>query len=95
MVGDIGQPAYVQYDIASDGQDDVPLLIETDWPGLSPAISAAVVWPNGKAYFFRGVEYLRYDIARQRFDDGYPKAIFSNWPGVPIASPATMPRRDH
>jgi hypothetical protein len=43
---------------------------------------AGVVWPNGKAYFFSGDQYIRYDIAADRAEDGYPKDIASAWPGV-------------
>ncbi|MFF3190994.1 hemopexin repeat-containing protein [Streptomyces misionensis] len=46
-------------------------------------IDAGVVWPNGKAYFFRDREYMRYDIAADKVDPGYPLPIGSNWPGLP------------
>ena len=42
----------------------------------------ALVWDDRKAYFFRGSEYVRYDIAADRPDDGYPQPINSGWPGV-------------
>jgi hypothetical protein len=42
----------------------------------------AVAWPNGKAYFFRGSQYIRYDMATDAPDTGYPKAIADGWPGV-------------
>ena len=35
-------------------------------------MDAAVTWNNRKAYFFRGSEYIRYDIATDRADPGYP-----------------------
>src|SRR5262245_36854521 len=41
-----------------------------------------VAWDKSKAYFFRGSEYTRYDIAADRADDGYPKSISSGWRGV-------------
>ncbi|MBT2546555.1 hypothetical protein J7E99_39380 [Streptomyces sp. ISL-44] len=51
-------------------------------PARSSGLSGGVVWNNGKAYFFRGSEYMRYDIAADRVDDGYPKPIASGWPGI-------------
>src|SRR5689334_16052762 len=45
-------------------------------------IDCAVDFGNGKAYFFRGAEYIRYDIASDRADPGFPKPIAGNWPGL-------------
>jgi hypothetical protein len=42
----------------------------------------AVTWPNGKAYFFRGGHYIRYDLAAEAPDGGYPQKIADAWPGV-------------
>jgi hypothetical protein len=44
-------------------------------------VNAAVVWNNGKAYFFKGSQYIRYDIAADKTDAGYPKPIAGNWAG--------------
>jgi len=42
-----------------------------------------VNWGNGKAYFFKGSQYIRYDIATDKADPGYPKTIDnSTWPGI-------------
>jgi len=89
LTGDgFGHIAYVRYDVAADRQDDgYPANIEQNWQGLAPPINACVVWPNGKAYFFRGREYLRYDIPGDRVDPGYPAPIAGRWPGVPIEPP--------
>ena len=38
----------------------------------------ALVWDESKAYFFKGDEYIRYDIGADRADDGYPQPI-SAW----------------
>jgi hypothetical protein len=41
------------------------------------------VSPAGdKAYFFCGAEYLRYDVASDGADAGYPLPIVENWPGL-------------
>jgi hypothetical protein len=87
---------YVRYDIASDKVDPgYPAPIAGRWPGLSLSrVDAAVVWPNGKAYLFGvyptgGTEpnfgqygYVRYDIAGDRQDDGYPTHLEPNWKGL-------------
>jgi hypothetical protein len=45
-------------------------------------IDAAVEWGNGKAYFFRGSQYSRFDLKANRVDPGYPKSI-TEWTGLP------------
>jgi hypothetical protein len=79
---------YIRYDIAADRVDPgYPLSIAGNWPGFpsnfTHDIDAAIVWPNGKAYFFKGAEYIRYDIATDRVDTGYPLSIAGHWPGFP------------
>ncbi len=38
---------------------------------------------NGKAYFFKGSQHIRYGVKVDRADPGYPKPIDnSTWPGV-------------
>lgn len=78
---------YVRYDVASDRVDPgypQPINSQT-WPGLvwTDGIDAAVNWGSGKAYFFRGNQYIRYDIKADRADFGYPKPIDAQtWPGM-------------
>lgn len=80
--------AYLRYDIAADKVDDgYPRLIEDGWPGFQDAgfgseLNAAVNWGNGKVYFFKGDEYLRYDIAADKVDDGFPRPISDGWPAL-------------
>lgn len=53
------------------------------WPGMPfRRIDAAVSWGDGKAYFFAGGQYVRYDIHSDEADPGYPKPIQGNWYGV-------------
>ncbi|MDQ5986017.1 MAG: hypothetical protein CSYNP_01735 [Syntrophus sp. SKADARSKE-3] len=78
---------YVRYDINADRADPgfpKPINDKT-WPGMiwTGGIDAAVNWGNGKVYFFKGSEYIRYDIAADRADSGYPKPINEKtWPGM-------------
>ncbi len=79
---------YIRYDIATDRADQgypQPFNAST-WPGVGnywSSVDAVVNWGNGKAYFFKGNQYIRYDIAGNRADEGYPKYISeTTWPGV-------------
>jgi hypothetical protein len=36
-------------------------------------------------YFFKGPNYVRYNIAADKVDDGYPLAIADQWPGMAAA----------
>lgn len=80
-------PQYMRYDVATDQVDaGYPKPIAGNWPGLPAAFASGVdqvvVWNNGKAYFFKGSNYVRYDIATDQVDAGYPKPVSGNWPGV-------------
>ena len=82
---------YLRYDRGNDRADEgYPLSIGDHWPGFSAAgfdtgVDAGIDWGNGKAYFFKGSQYLRYDIAADRVADGYPKLIAEGWPGLATA----------
>lgn len=78
---------FIIYDIAADRADPgFPQSIENmAWPGLPPSgrIDSAINAGNGKAYFFSGSEYVRYDLNADKIDPGYPKPINGNtWPGL-------------
>ncbi|WP_341532124.1 hemopexin repeat-containing protein (plasmid) [Nostoc sp. UHCC 0302] len=81
---------YIRYDIAEDKADaGYPMSIKANnyWPGLdafADGVDAVVNWGNGKAYFFKGNQYIRYDIAEDKADAGYPMSIKDNnyWPGM-------------
>jgi hypothetical protein len=82
---------YVRYDIGDEKVDDgYPAPIAGNWRGLTmKRVDAAIVWPNNKAYLFGlaghgfGQDvYVRYDVATDRQDDGYPAPVEPNWPGL-------------
>lgn len=66
-----------------------PLLGPTPHVNSQPAnpsqraIQAVVNWNNGKLYFFKDNQYLRYDLKKQAVDNGYPLTITdATWPGL-------------
>lgn len=84
---------YYRYDTRVDGIDPgYPKPITIWFSGASAdfanGIDAAVNWGNGKAYFFRGDQYVRYDMsdAVDSVEAGYPKPIAGNWGGVGVGS---------
>ncbi|MDQ1351161.1 MAG: hypothetical protein QG657_1463 [Acidobacteriota bacterium] len=82
---------YIRYDWETDRIDPgYPKNISDGWPGwplaFTEGIDAAVSGSGsfaGKAYFFRGNQYIRYDWEKDKTDRGYPKRIEGNWPGLP------------
>lgn len=61
-----------------------PKSISEDWKGVNfTKIDAAVYWESTqKIYFFSGDEYVRYDIAEEKVDRGFPMKIKSGWAGM-------------
>jgi len=86
---------YIRYDLAADKADDGPRLIKETWRGFplrfTSGVDCAVMWNNGKAYFFKGDQYIRYDVAADKVDgDALP--IAGQWPGLWPWEPAKFPR---
>jgi hypothetical protein len=80
---------YYRYDIAADRvASGYPQSIAANWPGLEKFaggardIDAAFEAGNGKVYFFKDAQYLRYDLAARSADPGYPAPIAGSWPGL-------------
>ncbi|OIJ66572.1 hypothetical protein WN71_017935 [Streptomyces mangrovisoli] len=85
-------PQYVRWD-ATDNSVDAsfyPHDIADQWPALpasfAAGIDAAVNWGDGRAFFFKGSKYVRYDIAQDFVDRTlYPRDIGDGWPDFPAA----------
>ncbi|HEY0434375.1 MAG TPA: hemopexin repeat-containing protein [Chitinophagaceae bacterium] len=78
---------YYRFNPATNTVDTVtnpyPRQTSAYWPGVwATGIDSAVTWNNGKIYFFKGEQYIQYDIAADRADTGYPKNTAINWPGI-------------
>ena len=59
-----------------------PFLKPLELPDPVEGIDAVVLWNNGKTLFFKGGNYLRYDVAAAGTDAGYPCPIAPDWRGV-------------
>lgn len=81
---------YWRYDIASNKvEQGWPKKIIDEWRrwptnniGDASHAGAALNAGNGKAYFFFGRQYFRFDMALDRMDVG-PLGVAAHWPGVP------------
>ncbi len=82
--------------------DGYPKLIVDGWHGLfrgwlseQQGLDAVYVSPRGKAYFFCGNGYVRYDLDSDKPDPGYPKYIQPHWKGLwPFQLLAALPCPD-
>ncbi|MBS2020824.1 MAG: hypothetical protein JST92_00315, partial [Deltaproteobacteria bacterium] len=53
----------------------------TTFPGMTitGAHEAVVNSGTGKAYFFQGDQYIRFDLSANKADPGFPKKIAEQW----------------
>jgi hypothetical protein len=82
---------YVSVDLATRQlSGGSPRVITDGWAGMETAnferdIDAALHRSTGKVYFFRGGLFVRYDIASESVDQGYPAEIAAFWQGLEAA----------
>lgn len=80
----------VAYDLVADRVvDGYPTSISDEWPGLAAYgfdsdLDAAVRWPDGRVFFFKGTSYLRCDTDT-RLVTAEPRAIAEGFSGLPDA----------
>ena len=81
-------PSYVRFAKQADrAEQGWPKAIADEWTGFADVVSstgsfsnkidAAVNWGNGKAYFFKGHKYVRWDIAQDKLD--HEAVIADEW----------------
>lgn len=92
---------YIRFDVKRHRADPgYPKPIAGNWPNFKfpSGIDGAVAWPTkieGKSvvYFFKGNQYMRYDVVADRADDqtggglGYPALVAGNWAGLLLTTP--------
>jgi len=82
---------YVRFSNVADGVDaGYPKSIASGWPGLPASFRQgidAALWreSNGKIYFFKGSQYVRFSNVSDGVDAGYPRSIAGNWNGLPAS----------
>ena len=82
---------YVQISDISKGVDlGYPKSIAGNWPGLPSTFNSgidAALWreSNGKIYFFKGSQYVRFSDVSEGVDPDYPRSIAGYWPGLPAS----------
>ena len=82
---------YVRFSNVANGVDaGYPKTIASSWPGLPASFQQgidAALWreSNGKIYFFKGSQYVRFSNVSDGVDAGYPKPIAGNWNGLPAS----------
>jgi hypothetical protein len=80
---------YVRYASVADGPDaGYPKSIAQGWPGLPAAFQDGIDAgfareSDGRVYFFKGAQYVRFSDVAQGVDPGYPRNIADDWPGLP------------
>ena len=74
---------YIRWDYNEDAYL-TPKSIAEGWKGVNfSKIDATLYWEaNQKIYFFSGDEYIRYDIAEEKADKGFPMKIKDGWYGM-------------
>ncbi len=83
--------SYVKFDWVKDhAVYDAPKKIAGNWPGLPAGFEGDFDAAGngrgqfaGKAYFFKGDSYVRFDWKNDHADAGYPKKIADGWNMLP------------
>lgn len=74
--------------VTSGRDNGYPKDIKENWSMLPPNFQDNIDATfrresNGKIYFFKGDQYIRFSNGNSEIDEGYPKPIVGNWPRLP------------
>ncbi len=78
---------YIQYDVKTDKSDSgYPKPIADGWPEIAgkfpDGIDAGMLWDDNIAYFFKGTQFVKYNVTAKKIEAGYPKDLKGNWPHI-------------
>ncbi len=82
---------YVRYDLKTDKGVSGPKPIAGNWSGLPESFTRGVDAALNRrdqpdvGYLFKDDQYVRYDLAADRAETGYPKPIAEGWASLPAA----------
>lgn len=77
---------FLRWNLRTGAPEGPPRPIAEGWRGIFPdGVDTAVNAGNGKAWFFKGSRYARFDFLADQIDSGYPKDIAGNWTGFPTS----------
>ena len=69
-------------DVDPQPREDLEVDDDSAMESMISPVGAAVMWKNGKAFFFKGDQYVRYSVAEDWADQDYPRPIKGNWDGL-------------
>lgn len=83
----IGDEFY-KYSFFNPGKtlEGYPMKLNDGWNGIWSKGFDACFFHENVGYFFKGEEYIRYNVSENHAESGYPKPIKGDWPGLDFKS---------
>lgn len=73
---------YLFHDLLAKNADTLPKSIQAGFSIPYSTIDAALRWDDQTVFFFKGMDYVKYDMTKKAVVPGYPKKIFLDWKGI-------------